>query len=340
MGNNEGIIIKNVTKIFSQRVLFSKKKFKAVENVSLHITKNPPEIFSLVGESGSGKSTLANILLQLIEPDSGEILLNGKKINHFETAEFMKKIQPIFQDPFDSFDPMKKTELFIYETIKNFNISKKREAINSIIDQYLKKVGLNYQMIKDKYPHEFSGGQLQRIAIARALVVQPWFLVADEPVSMLDASLRTSIVNLFKQLKEEENLSVLYITHDLSTAYYISDRIGVMLRGNLVEIGNAKEILDEPLHPYTQFLKKSVLEPDPDKKKIPLSETEKEEVKMTVISEYQLEGCKYANRCPVAKKICKEKTPEYYSVKGRKVKCFLYEKSEKKNNDEMPLFYR
>ena len=325
MNAMEGISIKNVTKTYSQRILFSKKTFNAVENVSLDITTDPPEIFSLVGESGSGKSTLANMILQLIKPDIGEILLNGKKINDFEMLEFMKKIQPIFQDPFDSFDPMKKTDLFIYETVKNFNIARNKDSINYIIDQCLQKVGLNYQMIKGRYPHEFSGGQLQRIAIARALVVKPLFLVADEPVSMLDASLRISIVNLFKQLKEKENLSVLYITHDLSTAYYISDRIGVMLRGNLVEIGNAKEILGEPLHPYTQFLMKALLEPDPDKTKISLFDNKKNEEKMTEVSKYQLKSCKYANRCPNVKKICREKNPEYYYIKNRKIKCFLYE---------------
>jgi len=323
MKENKEFSIQNVTKIFSQRVLLSKEEFKAVDDVTLEISLDPPEIFGLVGESGSGKSTLANIILQIIYPEVGKIYLNSKNIADFEITEFMKHIQPIFQDPFDSFDPMKKTDLFIYETIKNFNIAKEKSSIESLINESLKNVGLDYKTVKGKYPHEFSGGQLQRIAVARALVVQPLLLVADEPVSMLDASLRISIVNLFKELKEKHNLSVLYITHDLSTAYYISDRIGVMLRGNLVEIGNAKEILDQPLHPYTQFLKESVLEPDPAKKKITLEESQ--EQRMTVISEYQQKGCKFVNRCPKATDICKEKEPGYYSVKGRKVKCFLYE---------------
>ncbi|MDN5346046.1 peptide ABC transporter ATP-binding protein [Petrotoga miotherma DSM 10691] len=323
MKENKKFSIQNVTKIFSQRVLLSKEEFKAVDDVTLEISLDPPEIFGLVGESGSGKSTLANIILQIIYPEVGKIYLNSKNIADFEITEFMKHIQPIFQDPFDSFDPMKKTDLFIYETIKNFNIAKEKSSIESLINESLKNVGLDYKTVKGKYPHEFSGGQLQRIAVARALVVHPLLLVADEPVSMLDASLRISIVNLFKELKEKHNLSVLYITHDLSTAYYISDRIGVMLRGNLVEIGNAKEILDEPLHPYTQFLKESVLEPDPTKKKITLEESE--EQRMTVISEYQQKGCKFVNRCPKATDICKEKEPGYYSIKDRKVKCFLYE---------------
>jgi len=326
--NNE-LMVNEVTKIFSQRILLSRRYFKAVNKVSLKMNLDIPEVFSLVGESGSGKTTLANLILNIIEPDEGSIFFKGRDITKIKSKKdkmaFMKDIQPVFQDPFESFDPMKKVEVFLYETVSNFGIARGKRKVEAIIEKALEMVGLSFNEVRGKYPGEFSGGQLQRIAIARSLAVGPSILIADEPVSMLDASLRISIVNLFKILKERQNLSVLYITHDLATAYYVSDRIGVMLRGNLVEVGKAKEILDKPLHPYTQFLKQSILEPDPDKKKLDI--LQKQEISATEISEYQREGCKFSGRCPQVMDVCREKEPGYYEPAGNgiMVKCFLYE---------------
>lgn len=325
---NNKLIVNDVTKIFSQRIFLSRKYFKAVNKVSLEMDLDIPEVFSLVGESGSGKTTLANLILNIIKPDEGDIFFKARDITKMKSKKdkmaFMKDVQPVFQDPFESFDPMKKVEVFLYETVSNFEIARKRGQAEAIIEKALGMVGLSFNEVKGKYPGEFSGGQLQRIAIARSLAVGPSILIADEPVSMLDASLRISIVNLFKALKEQQNLSVLYITHDLATAYYVSDRIGVMLRGNLVEVGKAKEILDEPLHPYTQFLKQSVLEPDPDKKKLDI--LQKQEISATEVGEYQKEGCKFSGRCPKVMDICREKEPGYYESPEKEVmvKCFLY----------------
>ncbi len=180
-------------------------------------------------------------------------------------------------------------------------------------------MGLSFDEIKDKYPSELSGGQLQRASIARALITDPSLLIADEPVSMIDASLRMSVINLFKKLKEEQNVSIIYITHDLATAYYISDRIAIMLRGEIVEIGHVKKVLDKPLHPYTKLLESSVPVPDPASKwqtDIALSDME--------TKEYTQKGCKFAGRCPAVMDICKEREPTYHLVDERHVKCHLY----------------
>jgi peptide/nickel transport system ATP-binding protein len=183
-------------------------------------------------------------------------------------------------------------------------------------------VGLSLAEVKGRYPNELSGGQAQRVSIARALITKPSLLVADEPVSMLDASLRMSIVNLFKHLKEEQRVSVLYITHDLTTAYYAADRIAIMLRGWIVESGPVEKVLGEPLHPYTQNLKNAIPEADPNKSwegdaSLAVMDTE----------EYTRSGCRYAGRCPEVMAICKKKVPHDVTVEGRRVKCFLYDEN-------------
>ncbi|MDH7475629.1 MAG: ABC transporter ATP-binding protein, partial [Anaerolineae bacterium] len=193
------------------------------------------------------------------------------------------------------------------------------ETIVRLIDEKLKAVGLSYEEFSGKYPSEFSGGQLQRISIARALLTNPTLLIADEPVSMVDASLRMSIVNLFKKLKEEFGVSVLYITHDLATAYYVSDRIAIMFRGNIVEMGPVEKVLMEPKHPYTKLLRESIPEADSNKRwdtVITLADTEYEE--------YLRAGCKFAGRCPDVMDRCKDKAPPDVYVDGVLVKCHKY----------------
>jgi peptide/nickel transport system ATP-binding protein len=194
----------------------------------------------------------------------------------------------------------------------------KQEAIK-LIDEKLKAVGLAYSDFAGKYPSEFSGGQLQRISIARALLTNPTLLIADEPVSMVDASLRMSIVNLFKKLKEDFGMSVLYITHDLATAYYVSDRIAIMFRGNIVEMGTVEQVLMNPRHPYTQLLRDSIPEADPNRRwngRVKLNETEK--------AEYLKQGCRFAGRCPLVMDICRQQVPPDIQVEGVLVKCFKY----------------
>src|SRR5690606_15581408 len=279
----------------------------------------PAEIFTLAGESGCGKTTTAKIILGFEEPTSGEILHNGKPHTRKEKAWLTEGVQAIFQDPFSTFNPLRTVDSYFHETVKNFKLaSSKQEAIERI-DQKLRLVGLTYQEFAGKYPSEFSGGQLQRISIARALVTDPKLLIADEPVSMVDASLRMSIVNLFKQLRDELGVSILYITHDLATAYYVSDRIAIMFRGNIVEMGSVEEVLMNPKHPYSKLLRESIPQADPNRRwssTVKLAELEQDE--------YLRQGCKFAGRCPDVMEVCRGVVPVEQSVNGVLVKCHKY----------------
>jgi peptide/nickel transport system ATP-binding protein len=208
---------------------------------------------------------------------------------------------------------------YFFETVQNYKLADTKADAIELIDQKLRLIGLSYKEFAGKYPSEFSGGQLQRISIARALLTDPNLLIADEPVSMVDASLRMSIVNLFKELTDNYGVSVLYITHDLATAYYVCDRIAIMFRGNIVETGPVEQVLMDPKHPYTQLLRESIPEADPENRwseRINLSELEHEE--------YLRVGCKFAGRCPHVMDICKEQIPPHLQVEEALVKCFLY----------------
>jgi peptide/nickel transport system ATP-binding protein len=309
--------VDHLSKIFSLGSILSRVRITAVDNVSFDI--NPAEIFALAGESGCGKTTAARIILGFEEPSSGAVIHNGKKGAKNEKVWFTEGVQAIFQDPFATFNPLRTVDNYFFETLYHYKLAKSKPLAIEIINRKLKEVGLSYEEFAGKYPNEFSGGQLQRISIARALLTDPTLLIADEPVSMVDASLRMSIVNLFKKLRDELGVSVLYITHDLATAYYVSDRIGIMFRGNLVEMGPVEEVLMKPKHPYTRLLRESIPEADPKKRwtqAINLSELEHEE--------YRRKGCKFAGRCPDASERCKTILPEDIYIDGVLVKCHAY----------------
>lgn len=312
-----------VTKIFTIRQGFSSQAFHAVDNASFTLSAEKPEFFSVAGESGSGKSTLAKMILGMETTSNGNLRYKGRTIETLNKRDkrswFYREVQPVFQDPFAAFSPLKRIDHYLYETLSNYKMTKRSQA-NAYIDAVLGEVGLSLAEIKGRYPNELSGGQAQRVAIARALITKPSLIVADEPVSMLDASLRMSIVNMFRKLKEENGVSIIYITHDLATAYYSSDRIAIMLRGWIVELGPVEQVLGEPLHPYTQNLKESIPQPDPDKvwdKRTNLVELEADE--------YTRTGCRFAGRCPAVMDKCRQHVPPDFIVEGRTVKCFLYE---------------
>lgn len=313
------IEVTNLTKIFSIGTLLFKDKFAAVEEVSFYI--RPAEIFTLAGESGCGKTTTAKIILGFEEQTEGEIFFEEKSMASWKrkSAEFLQKVQAVFQNPFESFNPLRTVDDIFLETVYNFQMAQDKNRATELIDDKLKAVGLSFQEIYGRYPSELSGGQLQRASIARALITNPSLLVADEPVSMVDASLRMSIVNLFTKLRDTMKLSILYITHDLATAYYLSDRIAIMFRGNIVEMGPSEEVLMKPKHPYTQLLRDSIPEADPHKKwkgKIAVFDSEYEE--------YLREGCKFVGRCPVVMEKCKKEIPREVLVDGVLVKCHQY----------------
>ncbi len=257
--------VDGVSKTYTMGGLLSRHEIRAVRDVSFTLEAGKPEIFTIIGELGSGKSTLARMILSMAPITSGRIVFSGTDIGALKSRRdrlgFMKSVQPIFQNPFEAFNPLKKVDRYLYMTARRFNGARRGE-VEAQADEALKKVGLSLAEVKGRFPHELSGGQLQRVAIARALIPGPSLIVADEPVSMVDASLRTSIVNLFMKLRDELGVSIIYITHDLATAYYISDRIIIMKSGEVVEGGDARTVLAAPQHPYSIELKNAVLSPD------------------------------------------------------------------------------
>ena len=206
------------------------------------------------------------MILGLEHPSKGEIVFEGKPVTHANRRDrlaFMSKVQPIFQNPFEAFNPLKRVDRYLASTAKQFLGLRDKDGIDAAMDGALQKVGLSLVEVHGRFPHELSGGQLQRVAIARALIPNPPLLIADEPVSMVDASLRMAIVNLLRHLRDDMGVSVVYISHDLATAYYISDQLIIMQRGRIVEMGPARPILEAPEHPYARLLKSAVLSPDP-----------------------------------------------------------------------------
>jgi peptide/nickel transport system ATP-binding protein len=311
--------IENLTRVFASRQGLSTHRLVAVERANLTLSAQQHEILTIAGESGSGKTTLARMVLGLVEPTAGRLLFKGRDVWHLPGQErgwFRRQVQPVFQDPFATFNPLRRIESYLFETVANYGVAPRRFAATPI-EQALAAVGLSFQEVHGRYPNELSGGQLQRVSIARALITDPALLVADEPVSMLDASLRMSVVNLFRELKTRQ--SVVYITHDLATAYYASDRVAIMLRGWIVETGPVEKVLGQPKHPYTQLLKASVLEPDPRRKS-----TKRVSLTAADSGQFMRVGCRFADRCPHVMDVCRSVEPPDVLVDGRVVKCHLY----------------
>ncbi|MES1044940.1 dipeptide ABC transporter ATP-binding protein [Heyndrickxia oleronia] len=313
------IEIKNLKKYFN----IGGQPLKAVDDLNLDIY--PGETVGLVGESGCGKSTAGRTIIRLYEATEGEVLYNGKNIydnNSSEMAKIRKDIQLIFQDPYASLNPRMTVEEIIGEPLTihgELTGKKKRERILEL----LKLVGLNPEHI-NRFPHEFSGGQRQRIGIARALALNPKFIVCDEPISALDVSIQAQVVNLLKDLQKSMGLTYLFIAHDLSMVKYISDRILVMYLGNMMELCESEELYEEPLHPYTQALLSAVPIPNPKLKR------ERIVLQGDVPSPINPpSGCVFRTRCRHAMDICAQKKPEWKEAKpGHFVSCHLYNDSK------------
>jgi len=247
--------IKNLTKFYTSGYVWTEKKI-AVDNVSFSIRKG--EIFCLVGESGSGKTTIGNIILRLLKPTSGNLSLDGKEINLYDKKTYWRKVQAVFQDPYSSFNFFYTIDKPLNDAFNLLENNFSKEERKKIIKNTFKKIGMNPDEIMGRYPHQLSGGQMQRILLARSFILHPRILVADEPTSMVDASTRVAVLNELLRLKEEEELSVLFITHDLAQAYYIGDRIAIMQKGKIVESGLIEETIFNPKQSYTKNLVASV----------------------------------------------------------------------------------
>lgn len=320
------IEVRNVKKYFPVKGgIFNRKKnvVKAVDDLSFSMMQG--ETFGIVGESGSGKSTLGRTILRLTEPTAGNVLYEGKDISHISAQEmraYRRHMQMVFQDPFSSLNPRMRVGELIEEPMvihRYANVTGRKERIRSLLDT----VGLPKEAA-DKFPHEFSGGQRQRIGIARSLAIQPKFIIADEPVSALDVSIQSQILNLISDLQDEFDLTYLFIAHDLSVVKHISDRIGVMYLGKMMELAPKKNLFDQPLHPYTRSLLSAVPIPNPHLKR------ERIILKGDIPSPVNPpSGCVFRTRCPVAFDKCEVKIPTLQHVEdGHYVACHLYDHVE------------
>lgn len=311
--------IKNVSKVFRIGGMLMGKKIAAIDNVSLDMDAEKPVVLSIVGESGCGKTTLCKMILRLYKPDMGDILLLGRSYGDkkgYNPLQFRLDVQPIFQNPYESFSARKTVDTYLFNTALRLGICKNHSEAEKLVDETLCSVGLSLAAVSGKYTAQFSGGELQRVSIARALITRPKLIVADEPIAAIDASMKMNIVNLFKELKDQYNVSFIYITHDLSTAYYVSDYIATLYRGCLIEYGPAKEIMEEPAHPYTELLMNAV--PRVGGKwdtELVLPDAEDKE--------YTITHCKFAPRCPYVTEECRKERPPMVSFgNSRKVLCF------------------
>ena len=322
MNDNILLDVRNLKKYFYKDAgLVSKKvqEIKAVDDVSFYIKKG--ETLGLVGESGCGKTTVGRTILRLYEPTAGEIFYNGSDVANLSAKSFMpyrKKIQMIFQDPYASLDPRMTVADIIGEPLDIHRLASCKERQERIFE-LLKKVGL-HKSHANRYPHEFSGGQRQRIGIARALSVMPEFIICDEPISALDVSVQAQIVNMLEDLQNEIGLTYLFIAHDLSMVRHISNRVGVMYLGSLMEVTTSDELYNNPQHPYTIALLSSIPIPNPraERKNIILEG----DVPSPLAPP---SGCKFRTRCQYAKKICSEMTPKLKNLGSEHyVACHLF----------------
>lgn len=303
------IEIKNLKKYFpAGGSVFYPKYVKAVDDVSLYINKG--ETLGLVGESGCGKSTLGRTILRLYEPTEGQIFFDGQDITHVNMLPYRRKMQIVFQDPYASLDPRMTVGDIIGEAIDIHKLAPDKKTRREMIINLLERVGLNSEHA-NRYPHEFSGGQRQRIGIARALAVNPQFIVCDEPVSALDVSIQAQIINMFEELQEQMGLTYLFIAHDLSVVKHISHRIGVMYLGKLVELADNNELIFHSAHPYTKSLISAIPIPDPiesrRRKRIILQGDVPSPLNPP-------SGCRFRTRCRYATKICEEQEPQLREI--------------------------
>lgn len=307
--NSDLVVVKNLKKYFPIKGGFFKRTVghvRAVEDISFTIRKG--ETLGIVGESGCGKSTTGRTILRLLEKTDGEVYYDGREVFDLPKEEMIKlrtKMQIVFQDPYSSLNPRKTVAQIVGEALVEHGLAKRGKEANERVSDVIEKCGLAPYHIR-RYPHEFSGGQRQRIGIARALALKPEFIVCDEPVSALDVSIQSQVINLLMDLQDEMGLTYLFISHDLSVVKHISDRIGVMYLGSMVELALKDELYKQPLHPYTQALLSAIPIPDPTLKKNRII------LKGDIPSPANPpSGCRFHTRCPYVMDKCKEVIPEF-----------------------------
>ena len=303
----------------------------AVSDFSLSIDADRPSFTTIAGESGSGKTTIARMLLGVLDPSAGEVLYQGRDVHDLQKEErqqFRKDVQAIFQDPFEVYNPFYKIDHILTTPVRKFGLADSKADAYDKIREALRAVGLRPEETLGRYPHQLSGGQRQRITIARALLLKPKLIIADEPVSMVDASLRATILSTLHALYRDFGISFIYITHDLTTAYQVSENIVVLFHGAVAEAGHTEKVIKDPQHPYTRELIHSIPVPEPGREWIDEAVEEKEVVDIEAIeAEEAAAGCRYVLRCPQAMAQCATAPPFYRPEAERAVACFLHAES-------------
>ena len=319
--------LQNVTKVFGGGLFNRSNVTVAVEDVSFAITSDRPTITAVAGESGSGKTTLSRLLLGVIKPTTGSVIYEDQDVSSLSgpaRRNFRREVQPIFQDPFEVYNPFYKADHLLHVAIDKFGLASSRDERVELIRDALETVGLRPDEMLGRYPHQLSGGQRQRMMVARALLLKPRIILADEPVSMVDASLRATILESIRTLNRDLGISVVYVTHDLTTAYQICDDILVMYKGSVVEQGSVERVIRDPKHPYTRLLVESIPQMRTDR-----SWEEGAEEMLSIDESGETTGCKFADRCPQVMEKCHEEHPQSFRINDNRVtSCYLY--------DEMP----
>jgi len=314
--------LRDVTKVYSGG-LFKRRSTVALENNYISVGEADPSILAIAGESGSGKTTMGMLLLGFIDPTGGQVLYRGQdlwKAPKPVWKQFRREVQAIFQDPFEVYNPFYKVDHVLEVPIRKFGLAHGKAAETDLIEKALTSVGLRPDETLGRYPHQLSGGQRQRITVARALLLDPKVIIADEPVSMIDASLRATVLKSLRQLRDEMGISILYITHDLATAYHICDQIMVLYQGSVAEAGDVDVVIQAPKHPYTQLLVGSIPWPDPKRRW-------GQDTLLTQgdVFDVETKGCRFAPRCAYAMDICRQSPPPLFQTEiDRAVTCFLY----------------
>jgi len=320
--------IHNATKIYRGGFLRPGQQLVALQDFNLTIPEEPATITAIAGESGSGKTTLANLILGFISPTSGEILYRGQStltMSPRQKLDYARQVQAVFQDPYAVYNPFYRVKHIFDLVIKNFKLAPSKQAARDLIEEALKMVGMRGGEVLEKYPHQLSGGQRQRMMVARAYLLKPRLIVADEPVSMVDASLRAMILDIMLKLRDQQNISFLYITHDLSTAYQVCDDIYVLYQGSIAEKGDTVRVIENPKHPYVQMLIESIPVPDPNQKwNTDVTLPSEEELRSQVDT-----GCRFYPRCPYHMDRCLVKQPPLYEIDSgtHRAACYLYDQT-------------
>ncbi len=319
--------VRNATKVYGGGFLTGGSRVVALQDFSMAIPEKPAVITTIAGESGSGKTTLANAVLGFINLTSGQILYKGQDVATLKGADattYRREVQAVFQDPYEVYNPFYRVKHIYDMVIAHLDLGYSKEQARELIEQSLRVVGLRGEEVLEKYPHQLSGGQRQRVMVARAYMMNPKLIIADEPVSAVDASLRAMILDVMLKLRDDLGVSFLYITHDLSTAYQIGDDIFVLYQGLIAERGRTVDVIERPQHPYVQMLINSVPVPDPEIKwGAVLEGVADESLRATVEG-----GCRFYPRCPNRMDRCMKSMPPLYTVDGREQQaaCFLYDK--------------